>query len=177
MSRSLVLSLDAPVGVDEILAAFADEDYWQARLTAFDSGTATLDALTADPDGSVKAALTVSLFANRLPKVVTALVPGDFEMARTERWYPVSDGQVRGTIDVSVPGAPVSAVGTVSLVPVGAGARLDFTTTVRVNIPLVGGQVEKFIVGRLGDEISAVQRFTNNWIVTNRAGPSVILDP
>ena len=112
--------------------------------------------------------MTVSLFANRLPKVVTALVPGEFEMVRTETWHPVGDGTARGAITVKVPGAPVSAVGTVSLVPVESGARLDFSTTVRVNIPLVGGQVEHFIVSRLGDEISAVQRFTNNWIVTNR---------
>ncbi len=168
MSRSLSLSLDAPVTVDEILTAFADEDYWQARLAAFDSGTATLDALTVDADRSVTAALTVSLFANRLPKVVTALVPGEFTMARTETWCPAPDGHARATIDVAVPGAPVSAIGAVSLVPVDTGSRLDFTTTVRVNIPLVGGQVESFIVSRLGEEISAVQRFTNNWIVTNR---------
>jgi Protein of unknown function (DUF2505) len=168
MPRSLALSLDAPVAVDEILAAFADEDYWQARLAAFDSGTATLDHLTVEPGGCVTAALTVSLFSNRLPKVVTALAPGDLEMARTETWRPASDGQARGTIEVTVPGAPVSAVGKVTLVPVGSGARLDFSTIVQVNIPLVGGQVENFIVDRLGDEISAVQRFTNNWIVTNR---------
>ena len=168
MSRSLALSLEAPVAVDEILAAFADEDYWQARLAVFDSGTAALNRLTVGPDGTVTADLTVSLFANRLPKVVTALVPGDFEMARTETWHPASDGVARGTIQVKVPGAPVSAVGSVSLVSVGESARLDFSTTVRVDIPLVGGQVENFIVNRLADEISAVQRFTNNWIVTNR---------
>jgi hypothetical protein len=168
MPRSFALSLDAPARVDEILAAFADRDYWQARLAAFDGGTATLDRLIVDPGGSVTAVLTVSLFGSRLPKVVTALVPGDFTMARTENWQPAGDGTARGTIDVAVPGAPVSAVGKVSLVPVDTGARLDFSTTVRVNIPLVGGQVESFIVGRLGDEIGAVQRFTNNWIVTNR---------
>ena len=170
MSRSLSLSLDAPVAVDEILAAFADRTYWQARLAAFDSGTATLDSLNVDADRSVTAALTVSLFANRLPKVVTALVPGEFEMARTETWRSVGDGTARGAITVKVPGAPVSAVGTVSLVPVGTGSRLDFSTTVRVKIPLVGGQVEHFVVSRLGDEIGAVQRFTNTWIVTNRPG-------
>jgi hypothetical protein len=168
MPRSFALSLDAPVTVDEILAAFADGDYWQARLAAFDGGTATLERLTVDPGGSVTAALRVSLFSNRLPKVVAALAPGDLQMARTETWQPASDGQARGRIDVSVPGAPVSAVGKVTLVPMGAGARLDFSTAVQVNIPLVGGQVENFIVNRLGDEISAVQRFTNNWIVTNR---------
>jgi hypothetical protein len=170
MARSLSLTLDAPVAVEEILAAFADQTYWQARLAAFDSGSATLDSLTVDADRSVTAALTVSLFANRLPKVVTALVPGEFEMARTETWRAVGDGTARGAITVKVPGAPVSAVGTVSLVPAGTGSRLNFSTTVRVNIPLVGGQVEHFVVSRLGDEISAVQRFTNTWIVTNRPG-------
>ena len=168
MSRSLALSLDAPVGVEEILAAFADENYWQARLAAFDGGTAALDRLTVEPDTTVTAELTVSLFASRLPKVVTALVPGEFTMARTETWQPVGDGTARATIAVKVPGAPVSAIGKVSLVPVETGSRLDFTTTVRVNIPLVGGQVESFIVSRLGEEIAAVQRFTNTWIVTNR---------
>jgi hypothetical protein len=101
MPRSLALSLDAPVGVEEILAAFGDS-------------------------------------------------------------------RARGTIEAAVPGAPVSAIGKVMLVSLATGARLDFSTTVRVNIPLVGGQVENFIVSRLGDEISAVQRFTDNWIVANR---------
>ena len=168
MSRSLSLSLEAPVSVDEVLATFADEAYWQARLAAFDGGTAALDGLTVDPDGKVSAALTVNLFAGRLPKVVTALVHGDFTMARTETWRPAGDGTARGVITVQVPGAPVAAAGEVSLVPVETGSRLEFSTSVRVSIPLVGGQVENFIVSRLGDEIRAVQRFTNDWIVTNR---------
>ena len=168
MPRSLALSLDAPVSVEEILAAFGDQQYWLARLAAFDGGTATLNSLTVGDEGSVTAAVTVSLFANRLPKVVAALTPGNLEMARTETWHPTGDGQARGTIEVAVPGATVSAIGKVMLVSLATGARLDFSTTVRVNIPLLGGQVENFIVSRLGDEISAVQRFTNNWIVAHR---------
>ncbi len=78
------------------------------------------------------------------------MAPGDLEMARTETWHPTGDGQARGTIEVAVPGAPVSAIGKVMLVSLATGSRLDFSTTVRVNIPLVGGQVENFIVNRLG---------------------------
>ena len=59
MPRSLALSLDAPVGVEEILAAFGDRQYWQARLAAFDGGTATLNGLTVGDDESATAALTV----------------------------------------------------------------------------------------------------------------------
>jgi Protein of unknown function (DUF2505) len=168
MPRSFDLSVDSPASVEEILSAFGDQQYWKSRLAAFDNGTAKLDRLTVAADGVVTAALTVSLFANRLPKVVRTLAPGDLEMARTETWRPIGDGQARGTIEVAVPGAPVSAVGEVLLAPLDSGSRLEFGTTVHVDIPLIGGQVENFILGRLGDEISAVQRFTNGWIAENR---------
>jgi hypothetical protein len=168
MPRSFALSVESPAGVEHILSAFGDQQYWKARLAAFDNGTATLDGLTVEADGVVTVALMVSLFANRLPKLITALVPGEFEMARTETWRPTGDGHARGTIEVAVPGAPVNAVGQVLLAPSDSGSRLEFSTTVHVDIPLVGGQVENFILGRLGDEISAVQRFTNRWIAENR---------
>ncbi len=168
MPRSFELSLDSPVSVKEILAAFGDEEYWRARLAAFDGGTATLDSLTVDADGVVSAVLTVSLFGDRLPKVVTALARGDFQMRRTETWYPTGDGQAHGEIEVAVPGAPVSALGEVQLAPSAPGARLEFSTTVQVKVPLVGGQVEDFIIGRLGREIGAVQVFTDAWIGQNR---------
>jgi hypothetical protein len=168
MPRSFHLSVDSPAGVGQILSAFGDEQYWKSRLAAFDSGAATLDGLAVDPDGVVTVNLTVSLFANRLQSVIAALAPGDFTMARTETWHPTGDDRARGTIEVAVPGAPVNAVGQVQLTPLASGSRLEFSTTVQVDIPLVGGQVGNFILGRLGDEIRAVQRFTNRWIAENR---------
>jgi hypothetical protein len=39
MPRVFDVSVDSPVSVDEILSAFSDEDYWQARLAALDTGT------------------------------------------------------------------------------------------------------------------------------------------
>jgi hypothetical protein len=89
-------------------------------------------------------------------------------MARTETWHSIGEGQARGTIEVAVSRAPVTALGQVLLTPLASGSRLKFSTTVQVDIPLIGGQVENFILGRLGDEISAVQRFTNVWISENR---------
>lgn len=168
MPRSIELSFDSPVSVEEMLAAFGDEEYWQARLAAFDGGTATLNSLVVDADGTVTAALTVSLLGNRLPKVVTAMARGDLEMTRTERWFASGDGHAHGEIEVAVPGAPVSALGEVSMAPSSRGARLQFSTTVQVNLPLVGGQIEDFIVGRLGKEIGAVQVFTDAWIAAKR---------
>lgn len=168
MPRSFDLSVDAPVGVDEILSAFAAFDYWQARLAAFGNGKAMLDSLTVDEGGAVTVALTVSLFPDRLPKVITALSRGDLTMGRTEKWSRIGGGRVRGEMSVAVPGAPVAALGEVLLVPVPGGSRVQFATTVEVNVPLVGGQIERFIAGRVRTDIAAVQRFTNEWIAQNR---------
>jgi hypothetical protein len=168
MARSFDLSVDSPVGVGDILSAFADDTYWHARLGAFESGTGTLNALTVDPDGTVTVQLAVRLFADRLPTAITRLAGGDLGMARTERWRWVEDGRACGTIEVAVPRAPVTARGEVLMTPQASGSRLQFTTTVDVGVPLIGGFVENFIIGRLGADIGAVQRFTNEWIAAKR---------
>ena len=167
MARTFDLSVDAPVGVGDILSAFADDDYWRARLTNFENGTATLNGLTVEPDGAVTVELAVSLFADRLPTAVTRLAGGDLGMARTERWRWIDDEQACGAIEVVVPRAPVTAHGEVLLTPLATGSRLRFSTTVDVHVPLVGGLIENFIIGRLRDDIGTVQRFTNEWIKAN----------
>jgi len=85
MARRFDLSVDAPVGVGDILSAFADDEYWRARLAAFESGTATLTSLTVELDGAVTVQLVVSLFAELLPTAVTKFAGGDLAMARTVR--------------------------------------------------------------------------------------------
>ena len=153
----------------DILSAFADDEYWRARLADFESGTATLDGLTVEPDGAVTVQLAVRLFADRLPAAITKFAGGDLAMARTERWSWIDGGeQACGAIEVAVPRAPVTAHGEVLLTPLPTGSQLRFSTTVEVRVPLVGGLIENFVIGRLGDGIGAVQRFTNEWIAANR---------
>ncbi|GAA1433110.1 DUF2505 domain-containing protein [Mycobacterium cookii] len=161
------MAFDSPVGVGDILSAFADDDYWQARLAAFENGTATLNGLTVEPSGAVTVDLAVKLFADRLPTAVTKLAGGEFGMARIERWSWIDDERACGAIEVAVPRAPVTAHGDVLLTPSPTGSQLRFSTTVDVAVPLVGGFIENFIIGRLGDDIGAVQRFTDAWIAAN----------
>jgi Protein of unknown function (DUF2505) len=168
MARRFDLSVDAPVGVGDILSAFADDEYWRARLAAFESGTATLTSLTVESDGAVTVQLVVSLFAELLPTAVTKFAGGDLGMARTERWSWIDNERACGAIEVVVPRAPVTAHGEVRLTPLVTGSRLRFSTTVGVKVPLVGGLIENFIIGRLGADIGAVQSFTNEWIAANR---------
>jgi hypothetical protein len=168
MPRSFDLSVDSPVTVDEILSAFGDEDYWQARLAAFDSGTATLDSLVVDSDDTVAVGLRVSLFGNRLPTAIARLQRGDLQMMHDQMWTRIDADRLRGEVRVAVSGAPVSAVGQALLAPAQNGSRLEFSAAVHVKVPLVGGTIESFVGRRLGDDISAIQRFTTEWIAERR---------
>lgn len=167
MPRSVDLTVESPASVEQILAAFGDEVYWNARLAQFAGGTATLDALSVDEGGTVGVTIRLGLLRDRLPKVVTQLTSGDLQMVRDETWSRTDGGRVRGDIAVAVPGAPVSAIGQALLVPEGAGSRLSYTTNIKVKVPLVGGKIESFMCGQTVDEITKLQDFTNEWIAQN----------
>ena len=152
MPRSFDLSVESPVGVEQVLSAFGDEDYWRA---AFGNGAATLGSLIVDASGTMTVVVTLSLFRDRLPKLVTQLHRGDLEMVRNERWSRIGGGRVRGEISVAIPGAPLSAVGEALLAPVRNGSRLTYTTTVEVKVQLVGGKIESFIGGQAAKEIAS----------------------
>ena len=167
MPRSFDLSVESPVSVEQVLSAFGDDDYWRARLAAFGNGTATLSSLIVDAGGTVTVVIKLSLFRDRLPKLVTQLHRGDLEMVRNERWSRIDGGRVRGEVNAAVPGAPLSAVGEALLAPVRNGSRLTYTTTMEVKVPLVGGKIESFIGGQATEQIAAIQRFTTEWIAEN----------
>ena len=167
MSRSFDLSVESPASVEQVLLAFGDEDYWQARLAAFGNGTATLGSLIVDASGTVTVVVTVSLLRDRLPKLVTQLHRGDLQMVRNERWSRIGGGRVRGEINAAIPGAPLSAIGKALIAPGRNGSRLKYTTTVAVKVPLVGAKIESYIGGQAADEIARLQRFTSEWIAEN----------
>jgi hypothetical protein len=167
MPRSFDLSAESPASVEQVHSAFSDEDYWLARLAAFGASNATLDSFIVDTDGTVIVATTLSLFRDRLPRLVTQLHRGDLEIMRNETWTPIGGGRVRGQVSAAVPGAPLSVLGTASLTPVRNGSLLKYTATVEVNVPLVGGKIESYIGSQLAEQIPAIQRFTTLWITEN----------
>jgi hypothetical protein len=165
--RSVHLEIDSSADVSQVLAAFGDEAYWRARLATFSNGTATLDELEVDAAGTVTVAITLHLLRDRLPKLITQLRSGDLVMKRGERWSSTEDGRAHGDISASMPGAPFSMAGEALIVPEDRGSRLDYSASVDVRIPLVGGKIESYIAGQARNEIGAIHRFTGDWIAEN----------
>ena len=167
MSRSFDISAEYGGTVTQVHEAFGDRQYWLDRLADSGADEAKLDSMTVTEDGGIDVVTTQTLWASRLPGLVSQFHHGDLHFVREEIWSPVRDGQATGTVKGTIPGAPASLTGTAVLTPAGSGSRLDFTATVEVRIPLVGGKVENFIGNQLVELLSAEQRFTTEWLRAN----------
>jgi hypothetical protein len=167
MPRSFDLSADYPGSVDQVHSAFADKEYWQARLASSGVDGATLDSMIKGADGSVAVATTQRLRSDRLPGMVRQFHRGDLEIVRHERWTPVVGGVAHADVTGEVRGAPVSLSGKAELGPTASASGLRLTVSVDVDIPLVGGKLEDFIGAHLTELIASEQRFTTEWIATH----------
>lgn len=166
MPRSFETSVESQASVEQFLSAFGNEDYWRTRLATGDSA-ATLKSLTVDTDSSVSVVFAASLLRDLLPKLITQLHRGDLEIVQKERWTRINGGRLRGEISAVAPGTPISGFWKVLVTPVRNGSLLNYTATVKVNVPLVGGTIERLIGGQLSKGIPEGVRFTTDWIAEN----------
>jgi hypothetical protein len=168
MPRSFDMAAEYEGSVEQVHRALRDQTYWLQRLADSGADKATLDSMKVGSDGGIDVVTTQVLRRDRLPGIVTQFHPGDLAIVREEVWSPVSDGSASATVTGDIPGAPVSLTGTAVLEPTdNGGSRLQFTVTVEVRIPLVGGKVENFIGSQLVELLIAEQRFTTAWIKEN----------
>ena len=167
MPRSFDMAADYDGTVEQIHRAFGDQRYWLERLAESGADDATLDSITSGADGGVDVVTTQTMRADRLPGVVAQFHRGDLSFVREEVWTPVRDGKATATVKGTIPGAPATLSGTAVLSPAGRGALLEFTATVEVRIPLVGGKVESFVGAQLVGLLAAEQNFTTAWLKAN----------
>jgi Protein of unknown function (DUF2505) len=165
--RTVSWSAESPFRCEQFHSAFSDEDYWLARLGQYDAGTDILDSLIVDGDGTVTVATTLSVFGDRLPKMVTQLHRGDVKMVRHEKWTPVEGGPVRGQMSTTAPGVPLSVLTEALLTPARDGSTLEYTTTVEVRVLFIGGKIESHIGSKVPEHIAETLRFTMAWIKGN----------
>jgi hypothetical protein len=168
MPRSFDMAAEYAGSVEQVHQAFRDEQYWVARLADSGADDYWLDSMAVDGDGGIDVVTTQTLRSDRLPGVVTQFHRGDLSFVREEAWTPIRDGQATATVKGSIRGAPATLSGTAVLTSANSGgSRVQFTVTVEVNIPLVGGKIENFIGSQLADLLIAEQRFTTAWITEN----------
>jgi hypothetical protein len=160
--RSFDLSTPSASSVEQLHRAFADEQYWRSRVAATDNGV--LESMSIDRDGTIRVHATFRLLREVLPKVVTQWRRGDLHMVHRETWSPVDGGRMRGEVDVELAGAPMSTRGAGLVTPSADGSEFNYTATVAVKVPLIGGTIEGLIGSQLTSWIREVLNFTTDWI-------------
>jgi Protein of unknown function (DUF2505) len=167
MPRSFDLSATYHATVERLHRAFGDDHYWLARLADSGADIATLDSMTVADDGSIDVATTQVLRRDRLPALATQFHRGDVQIVRNEKWGPITGGEAHAEIAGRITGAPASLWGKAVLAPADTGSQLQFTVTLEVDVPLVGGKIETFLGSKLAELVTAEQRFTTAWIAEN----------
>lgn len=166
MPRAFDVSTASPATVDQVHAAFADRNYWRARLTEYGGDSITLDSLVVGED-SVMVSTTQDMRNQALPGLIAKVVPGDIAVVRKETWRLGSDGALHGDVVITTVGAPITGTADATVAPTPQGSVLRFAGTVQVKVPLIGGQIEKYLSSQIDEEIPGVQRFTSRWIAEN----------
>ena len=82
-----------------------------------------------------------------LPRVLAKLFDALQVTDMVEQWQPDGDGW-RGTWELDVRGQPVTVAARFQLEPTSTGSRYTVSHSVKAKIPLVGKQVEKYILGQ-----------------------------
>lgn len=167
MPRSIDLTAQSPHSLHRIRSAFGDEAYWRARLSAFEAGSPILDYLTTDSAGATSVSMTMRFGGDQLPVPIQRLRIGALDIVQRERWYAVEGGSLRGEITVDAPRTPISGAGSVHLTPVDSGTRLAGTARVKVNVPIIGGPIARFIAGQLANGILDIVHVTDSWLDEN----------
>lgn len=149
-----------PMSPAAFLAAVASPDLVRRRSEAVGLGTRVVTH-EAGPE-SVRIVTAGEVPLDWLPGAVTSRLSGTPTVERHEEW--VRDGdEARSPLTFTFSGLPVTCDGDARLTSAGPstgdGSRLEIELTVRVDVPLVGGLVERAVAPQVGRALDAEAGF------------------
>jgi hypothetical protein len=163
MARQIDFRSPLPHPTDIVYATMVDAEYLRARLQRLGGPGAALLEHQADPAGA-RYRLRQGLDKSALPPLVQNVVPANLVLERTETIRPVGPGRYEGTVDVHVPGAPVTAAGRMQLHEGAGGSEFTLQADVTVHLPLIGGRIEEIVVEQVRKLMAAETEFTREWL-------------
>jgi uncharacterized protein YndB with AHSA1/START domain len=160
-----------------VFGMLTDEAFQKRKLAQ--TGALTFDvSVSSRPDGGAVVTSTRAVPTDQVPEAFRALVGDRLTIEQTETWGPPGAGGVRtGTLEVSVPGTPVTMSASLSLSEDGVGpvARGSSPTAaagcvervdgeLKARVPLIGGRIEKATEPAVRAAIEAEERIGQAWL-------------
>ncbi|SFM54809.1 Carbon monoxide dehydrogenase subunit G [Pimelobacter simplex] len=160
MRYSRELAYDA--APDEVFAMLADPAFREKVAAAQQVVSVTV---TATPAGT-GVSLVVDQVQNTagLPAIAKKIAGDTTQAVVREEW---SD-PTSGTIEITAPGKPTRAAGTVTLVADGGATKHVVDLEVTVKVPLVGGRLEKLMTDNIDAGLSVEYSVGVSWLKGDR---------
>lgn len=146
MTELIRRSYDLRSSVDTVLAGLADGDAVRRRSGADGLGTRVLRHEVAGD--AIRIVVATDIPLDWLPSAITSRLGASPTVERMEEWVRHGDG-ARSPLTFEFSGLPVTCEGTAQLLPAGTGSRMDADLTMRVDVPLLGGAVERAVAPRI----------------------------
>ena len=153
-SPSDALVYDYKQDIDAVYKEITSEAYINDRATwnVNDKTSATIK-----PNASGGVDIVLDRYIHReYPRAIRKLLPATTNMDHQETWEPDGDGW-KGSYDVDVKKSPVTVGAEFTLKKKGTGCELRIWHWATAKIPLLGGRVEKYILGQtsgqFGDQL------------------------
>lgn len=147
---------------DQMIAMMSDPEYIKAKYEAL--GDLSFDVLEQSAEGdSLKIKVDRTMKAN-LPNVAKKVLGETSQMIQTENWS-TGGATKTATMEMEAPGKPIKIHSTLEIAPVG-DSECDYTANfeIKASIPLVGGKIEKIIVGETKDSLVKEEAFNSKWL-------------
>ncbi|MBI3690682.1 MAG: DUF2505 domain-containing protein [Mycolicibacterium aromaticivorans] len=169
MSRRMdyVIGLDKPVA--ELYQSFTSREYWEDLVAEHQQHTdSAMTHFHSDANGT-DIVFTHTVSRRDMPSMIAAVVPLRLTITREQHFDPFDAGKnsADGHYRALVPAAPLDFDGTYVLQQTGAGSELRLRSLCKVNVPLVGGKIEKWVLDGLRGLFDNERDFTRDWIASH----------
>lgn len=146
----------------DVFAMLADPEFREQVCVA--GGTISHD-VQISPDGAGMSVVVDQVQPpDGIPSFATKIVGDRIQILQRERWT----DQSGAALDVTIPGKPGHMKGTITLSPDGEGTLEKVDADIKVNIPLLGGKLEKLIGDLLESALRSEQRVGEAWLRGDR---------
>jgi hypothetical protein len=140
------------------VSAMLDDPAFRADVIAAQGGVGTFEIETT---GDVTTAVVDQVQpAAGLPSFATKLVGSEINIVQREEWSSAEYADLH----VTIPGRPGQLVGSIGLVEAGRTTTETLDAEITVNIPLVGGKVEKLIADMLRKALREEERVAHGYL-------------
>ena len=166
MPRSMVYDVDVDVPADQMYRYFSARDYWEDLVEFYrNNGSRTEIALFSSDSSGTDISFRHIMSAQDLPPVARPVLPGTFVVTRVQHFDPFHEptNRATGRYVAEIP-APVEVTGDYLLHDIDRGSRMRLESTCRARVPIIGGQIEKLVMGGLKMLFAEEGQFTAEWV-------------